>query len=75
MFIDSLRAEAYGVYVSTDGGATYAHFTTIHDTVADLVLTPGANVKIRVKASNAAGQSAFSPVAEVTVPVALAAAA
>jgi len=41
--------------------------------VADLVLTPGANVKIRVKASNAAGQSAFSPVAEVTVPVAAAA--
>ena len=72
-FLPSLRAEAYGVYVSTDGGATYAHFTTIHDTVADLVLTPGANLKIRVKASNAAGQSAFSPIAEVTVPVALAA--
>ena len=72
-FIDSLRAEAYGVYVSTDGGATYAHFTTIHDTVGDLVLTPGAAVKIRVKASNAAGQSAFSPVAEATVPMAAAA--
>ena len=57
------------MYVSTDGGATYLHFTTIHDTVADLVLTPGATVKIRVKASNAAGQSAFSPVAEVTVPI------
>ena len=68
-FLPSVRAEAYGVYVSTDGGATYPHFETIHDTVADLVLTPGAHVKIRVKASNAAGQSAFSPVAEVTVPV------
>ena len=72
-FLGAVRAEAYGVYVSTDGGATYPHFTTIHDTVADLVLAPGANVKIRVKASNAAGQSAFSPVAEVTVPVAAAA--
>ena len=74
-FLGAVRAVAYGVYVSTDGGATYAHFTTIHDTVADLVLTPGATVRIRVKASNAAGQSAFSPVAEVTVPVALAEAA
>ena len=74
-FLGAVRAEAYGVYVSTDGGATYPHFTTIHDTVADLVLAPGANVKIRVKASNAAGQSAFSPVAEVTVPGALAVAA
>ena len=68
-FLGAVRATAYGVYVSTDGGATYEHFETIHDTVADLVLTPGAHVKIRVKASNAAGQSAFSPVAEVTVPV------
>jgi hypothetical protein len=72
-FLGAVRATAYGVYVSTDGGATYAHFTTIRDTVADLVLTPGAAVKIRVKASNAAGQSAFSPVAEVTVPMAAAA--
>jgi hypothetical protein len=72
-FLPALRAAAYGVYVSTDGGATYAHFTTIHDTVADLVFTPGATLKIRVKASNAAGQSAPSPVAEVTVPVAVAA--
>ena len=72
-FLGAVRAEAYGVYVSTDGGETYTHFTTIHDTVADLVLTPGANVKIRVKASNAAGQSAFSPVAEATVPMAAAA--
>ena len=68
-FLGAVRADAYGVYVSTDGGATYPHFTTIHDTVADLVLTPGATVKIRVKASKAAGQSAFSPVAEVTVPI------
>ena len=68
-FLGAVRADAYGVYVSTDGGATYPHFTTIHDTVADLVLTPGANVSIRVKAGNAAGQSAFSPVAGVTVPV------
>ena len=72
-FLDSLRAEAYGVYVSYGEGQPFVHVLTIHDTVADLVLTPGANVKIRVKASNAAGQSAPSPVAEVTVPVALAA--
>jgi hypothetical protein len=74
-FIDSLRAEAYGVYVSHGAGQPFVHVLTIHDTVADLVLTPGIDVRIRVKASNAAGQSAFSPVAEVTVPVALAEAA
>lgn len=74
-FIDSLRAEAYGVYVSHGEGQPFVHVLTIHDTVADLVLTPGIDVRIRVKASNAAGQSAFSPVAEVTVPVALAEAA
>ena len=72
-FLPSLRAEAYGVYVSHGEGQPFVHVATVHDTVADLILTPGANVRIRVKASNAAGQSAPSPVAEVTVPVALAA--
>ena len=74
-FLDSLRAEAYGVYVSQGEGQPFLHVVTVHDTVADLVLTPGANVRIRVKASNAAGQSAPSPIVEVTVPVALAEAA
>ena len=74
-FLPSLRAEAYGVYVSQGEGQPFVHTVTVHDTVADLILTPGANVRIRVKASNATGQSAFSPIAEVTVPVALAAAA
>ena len=72
-FIDSLRAEAYGVYVSHGAGQPFVHVLTIHDTVADLILTPGANVRIRVKASNAAGQSAFSPIAEVTLALAQAA--
>ena len=74
-FLSSLRAEAYGVYVSHGEGQPFAHVATVHDTVADLSLTPGANVRIRVKASNAAGQSAPSPIAEVTVPAALAIAA
>ena len=72
-FLPSLRAEAYGVYVSYGEGQPFLHVLTVHDTVADLVLTPGANVRVRVKASNPAGQSAPSPVVEVTVPVALAA--
>jgi len=74
-FLSSLRAEAYGVYVSHGEGQPFVHLLTVHDTVADLVLTPGANVRIRVKASNAAGQSAPSPIAEVTLPVTLAEAA
>ena len=74
-FLPALRAEAYGVYVSHGEGQPFLHVATVHDTVADLILTPGADVRIRVKASNAAGQSAPSPIAEVTVPVALAEAA
>ena len=74
-FLPSLRAAAYGVYVSHGVDQPFVHVLTVHDTVADLSLTPGANVRIRVKASNAAGQSAPSPIAEVTVPVALAEAA
>ena len=72
-FLPSLRASAYGIEVSPGAGQPYEHFATLHDTVADLVFTPGATVRIRVKASNAAGQAAPSPVAEVTVPVAAAA--
>ena len=71
--LPSLRATAYAVEVSTGEGQPFAHFVTAHDTVADLELTPGANVRIRVRASNPAGQSAPSPVVEVTVPVAVAA--
>ena len=74
-FLGAVRADAYGVYVSHGEGQPFVHVLTVHDTVADLVLAPGANVRIRVRASNAAGQSAPSPIAEVTVPVALAEAA
>ena len=74
-FLGAVRADAYGVYVSHGDGQPFVQVLTVRDTVADLNLTPGANVRIRVKASNAAGQSAFSPIAEVTVPVALAEAA
>ena len=74
-FLGAVRADAYGVYVSHGEGQPFVQVLTVRDTVADLNLTPGANVRIRVKASNAAGQSAFSPIAEVTVPVALAEAA
>ena len=72
-FLGAVRADAYGVYVSHGEGQPFLHVLTIHDTVADLVLTAGAQVRIRVKASNAAGQSAPSPIVEVTVPVAVAA--
>ena len=72
-FLPSLRASAYGIEVSPGAGLPFEHFATVHDTVADLELTPGETVRIRVKASNAAGQAAPSPVVEVTVPVAAAA--
>ena len=72
-FLPSLRATAYAVEVATGAGQPFTHFATVHDTVADLEFTPGAAVRIRVKASNPAGQSGPSPVAEVTVPVAAAA--
>ena len=72
-FLGAVRAAAYGVYVSHGEGQPFVHLVTLQDTVEDLVLTPGTNVRIRVKASNAAGQSAPSPVVEVTVPVAVAA--
>ncbi len=71
--LPSLRATAYGIEVANGVGQPFAHFATVHDTVADLELTPGAHVRIRVKASNAAGQAAPSPVVEITVPVAVAA--
>ena len=74
-FLGAVRADAYGIYVSHGEGQPFVHVLTVHDTVADLVLPPGATVRIRVKASNAAGQSAASPITEVTVPVALAEAA
>jgi hypothetical protein len=72
-FLGTVRADAYGVYVSHGEGQPFLHVVTVHDTVADLVLTPRANVRIRVKARNAAGQSAPSPFVEVTVPMAAAA--
>jgi len=70
-----LSDRGFGIHVSHGEGQPFAHVLTVHDTVENLVLTPGADVRIRVKASKAAGQSAFSIIAEVTVPAALAAAA
>jgi hypothetical protein len=72
-WLPSLRASAYGIEIAIGPDGEFEHFVTVHDTVADLELTPGAVVRIRLKASNAAGQSAPSAVAEVTVPVAAAA--
>ena len=72
-FLPSLRAAAYGIEVASGPDGEFEHFVTAHDTVADLQLTPGAVVRIRIRASNAAGQSGPSAVAEVTVPVAAAA--
>ena len=72
-FLGTVRADAYGVYVSHGEGQPFLHVVTVQDTVADLVLTPGASVRIRVKARNAAGQSAPSPIVEVMVPMAAAA--
>jgi len=72
-FLPSLRAQRYGVEVSLDAGVTFADHVTVHDTVADLIFTPGATVRIRLRARNAAGESGPSPVVEVLVPVAAAA--
>lgn len=72
-FLPSLRADWYGVEVATSPDGPFTNLVTLHDTVGDLVLTPGATVRIRVRARNAAGESGPSPVVEVTVPVAAAA--
>ncbi len=72
-FLPSLRADRYVVEVATGPDGPFVEHVTVRDTVADLVLTPGAQVRIRVRARNAAGESGPSPVATVTVPVAVAA--
>ena len=72
-FLPSLRATAYAIEVVYGETGPYLHFATVHDSVADLALMPGASVRLRVKAGNPAGQSAPSPVAAITVPAAAAA--
>ena len=37
----------YGIYVSHGEGQPFVHVVTVHDTVADLILTPDADVRIR----------------------------
>ncbi len=72
-FLDSLRAERYAIEAAVGPDGVFALVTTVADTVADLEFPPGSTVRLRVKARNAAGESGFSPVVEVTVPVAVAA--
>lgn len=72
-FLASLRADWYGVEIAPSPEGPFTALVTLHDTVGDLVLTPGATVHVRVRARNAAGESGPSPVVEVQVPVAAAA--
>jgi hypothetical protein len=72
-FLDSLRAERYAIEAAVGPDGVFAPVTTVEDTVADLEFPPGSTVRLRVKARNAAGESGFSPVVEVLVPVAVAA--
>jgi hypothetical protein len=72
-WLPSLRGDSYVVEVATGVDGAFEAVTTVQDTVADVALTPGASVRIRVRARNSAGESGPSPVASVTVPVTAAA--
>ena len=72
-WLDSLRAERYAIEAVVNGAGAFTPVATVQDTVADLEFPPGATVRLRVKARNAAGESGASPVVEVQVPVAVAA--
>jgi hypothetical protein len=69
-WLPSLRADSYVVEVAYGADGTFEAVATVQDTVADMELTPGAAVRIRVRARNSAGESGPSPVATVTVAVA-----
>jgi hypothetical protein len=70
----SERAESYDVEVQdAEQNAEFRWAATARDPVADLSLTPGSKVKVRVIARNATGASAPSEIVEVQVPVAVAA--
>jgi hypothetical protein len=68
-FVPSLRADWYVVEIATSPEDPFTSLVTLRDTVGDLELTPGATVRLRVRARNAAGESGPSPVVEVLVPV------
>lgn len=72
-FLPSLRATRYAIEAAVGPDGEFAVVATVQDTVADLTFPPGAVVRIRVRARNAAGEAGPSPVVEVTVPVAAAA--
>jgi hypothetical protein len=72
-WIGSLRAERYVIEAAVGAAEEFASVKTVEDTVADLEFPPGSAVRLRVRARNAAGDSAVSPVVEVVVPVAAAA--
>jgi hypothetical protein len=63
------RAESYVVQVQIVGtDETFRNVATVRDTTADVSLTPGAQVKVRVLARNASGPGAPSGEVQATVP-------
>ena len=71
----AVRAESYVVQAQVAGAdETFRSVATVRDTSADVALTPGARVKLRVLARNASGPGVPSDELQATVP-ALAAAA
>ena len=65
------RAESYVVQAQVAGGSeTFQNVVTVRDTFADITLTPGAQVRVRVRvlAKNGSGPGVPSEEVTATVP-------
>jgi hypothetical protein len=65
----AVRGESYVVQVQVIGvDQVFRNIATVHDTMADIALTPGAPIKLRVLARNASGPGVPSDEVQATVP-------
>jgi hypothetical protein len=65
----AVRAESYVVQAQVIGvDEVFRNVATVRDTAADIALTPGAQVKVRVLARNASGPGVPSDEVQATVP-------
>ena len=65
----AVRAESYVVQAQVAGGSeTFQNVATVRDPFADITLTPGAQVRVRVLAKNGSGPGVPSEEVTATVP-------
>ena len=69
-WLDSLRADRFVLEAAVGAATEFTAVQTVRDTVADLEFPPGVEVRLRVRARNAAGDSGPSPVVTILVPTA-----